>query len=246
MSYLHKCAAVLALLLAPQACLAEGFLRHNVALELVLAADNSGSISAETQIAQRLGYAKAFRDPDLQRALFSGPMGDVAVVYFEWAGSEEQNVIVPWTRLSGTEDAIAFATRLEAAPINPPNGETSISEAMFFSESLFRASGYVGRRKVVDITSNGLNSEGRSLEDGLNSLRKIGATVNALLLPGSGSDKRGPYADLFFGYDGPQVSYFRHNVIGGPGAFILQVDPQLGFADAIWRKLVLEVAWADQ
>ncbi|MEJ0070446.1 MAG: DUF1194 domain-containing protein [Pseudomonadota bacterium] len=39
---------------------------------------------------------------------------------------------------------------------------------------------------------------------------------------------------------GPE--YFRQNVIGGPGSFLLQVESFSSFADAITQKLVSEIA----
>ena len=53
----------------------------------------------------------------------------------------------------------------------------------------------------------------------------------------------GPYGAMFTGYDGPIIDYYRSNVIGGPGAFAMAVDPADGLAPAIVRKLVLEIAW---
>ena len=38
---------------------------------------------------------------------------------------------------------------------------------------------------------------------------------------------------------------YAAEVIGGPGAFAISVDPKSGYGDAILRKLVLEVAWVD-
>ena len=36
--------------------------------------------------------------------------------------------------------------------------------------------------------------------------------------------------------------YYRQNVIGGPGSFLMQVDGFESFADAITQKLVSEIA----
>ena len=224
---------------------AESSTGQEVDLELVLAADGSGSVSTEMLRAQRMGFSSAFRDTDLQQALLSGPSGKVAVVYFEWAGQQDQRIIVPWTLLSNTEDVLAFAARLQDAPEVPLGGQTSISGAMYYAEFLLHSNGYTGLRKVVDIASNGINNEGRSVDDGLAVLHKIGVTVNALVLPAGGPEGTGHFARLFSFDDGQLNAYFRKNVIGGPGAFALEVDPDIGFADAILRKLAMEVAWAD-
>jgi Protein of unknown function (DUF1194) len=68
-----------------------------VDLELVIAADVSYSMDIEDQRIQRLGYVKAFRDPEVIRALRVGSLGRIAVTYVEWGGSAVQ--VIPWTLL---------------------------------------------------------------------------------------------------------------------------------------------------
>jgi hypothetical protein len=217
-----------------------------VDLELVLAADASGSVPSILLHAQKQGFAEAFRDPDLQDALFSGPLGRVAVVYFEWAGPGQQRLVVPWTVLTNAEDIAAFATRLEDAPDGAVGGETSISGAMLYAEYLIATNYFDGLRKVVDIASNGANSAGPPLDVALERLRASGAIVNALLLPQPGPDSRDPYKALFTGSDVPLDEYFQAEVIGGPGSFVLNVELEAGFVEAILRKLIVEVAWSMQ
>lgn len=214
-----------------------------VDLQLVLAADTSGSMGRSLAKAQRLGFAAAFRDPALQSAVASGPLGRVAVVYFEWSDRHDQEVVVPWTVLSAPDDMIRFAVALEAAETDNNSGETSISGAMLFAHRLLAESGFRSFRKVVDISGNGRNSEGPGTAVGLRLLRSGHVTVNGLVLPPANPD--GPYDALFTGYDGPLVDYYRQEVINGPGAFAIEVDPAEGFGGAILRKLVLEIAWAE-
>lgn len=215
-----------------------------VDLELVLAADASGSISSELAQAQKLAFAEAFEHPDLQAALVSGPLGKVAVVYFEWAGEADQHIVVPWTVLEGINDIQAFADRLRHGPSLIQSGETSISGAMLFASDLLNTNGVQGLRTVVDIASNGRNSDGPPVSVGLEALGSTGTVVNALVLPGRGIDQIGPYASLFSAGLGPMSAYFKKEVIDGPGSFVQEVDPDVGFSEAILRKLVMEVAWA--
>jgi hypothetical protein len=241
-------AALSLMLLAgfPVVAQADEPLRKEVDLELVLAVDASGSVSLELGRDQRLGFAAAFRDPDLQRALLSGPLGTVAVVYFEWASSADQRLVVPWTLLSTTREITAFADLLEDVDQHASGGGTSISGAMQFSRYLLGSNDYDGLREVVDIAANGKNTEGTPVGDSLQALRASGAIVNVLILPARTFVDEGPYAMLFRADDEPLDAYFRNHVIGGPGSFVMAVDPETGFADAILRKLVLEVAWSTQ
>ncbi|MEX0696697.1 MAG: DUF1194 domain-containing protein, partial [Dongiaceae bacterium] len=78
-----------------------------VDLELILAVDVSRSIDGDEHRLQREGYVAAFRHPDLLHAIRSGPIGRIAVVYFEWAGKRDQSVAVPWTIVGDANDANA-------------------------------------------------------------------------------------------------------------------------------------------
>ena len=58
---------------------------EEVDLELVLAVDGSGSISSSEFKLQLAGYSAAFRDPELQAAITSGPTGRIAVAMMIWS-----------------------------------------------------------------------------------------------------------------------------------------------------------------
>lgn len=245
MSALRSLAAACALLL-PQPIARAGpadFETREVDLQLVLAADRSGSMTGRLLRAQRQGFAAAFRNKELHDAILSGPLGRVAVVYFEWSDQLDQDVIVPWTVLADPDDIQRFAGDLDRAATPERGGETSISGALRFAHGLLASNGHTSRRIVIDVSSNGRNSDGPPLANALGMLREINATVNGLVLP-EGYDDPGPYAMLTSGYDGPLKDYFVREVIDGPGAFAIEVDPEAGFGAAILRKLVLEVAWA--
>ena len=54
-----------------------------VDLELVIAVDVSLSMDLDEQRLQRDGYIMAFRDPEVHKAITSGPNGRIAVTYME-------------------------------------------------------------------------------------------------------------------------------------------------------------------
>ena len=246
MSVIKSLANACALLLAGASAVADplGHETGEVDLQLVLAADRSGSMSRPLVEAQRNGFAAAFRTDELQNAILSGPLGRIAVVYFEWSDHSDQEVVVPWTILANADDIHHFARELERAAPPEKGGETSISGALYFAHRLLSSAGHLSRRTVVDVSSNGRNSEGPPVTEALGMLREMNATVNGLVLPEDDYDDLSPYAKLGFAYDGPLFDYFAREVIDGPGAFAIEVDPDTGFGPAILRKLVLEVAWA--
>lgn len=235
-----------ALVLAPQSLTATDANGppQRVDLELVLAADASGSVSPDLLQAQRAGFADAFRDQRLMRAILSGPYRRIAVTYVEWSGPRDQRTVVPWTLLDDPDDSMGFAADLDGAARAAPGGETSISGAIGHARHLIDSNAYDGLRQVIDLASNGRNSAGPPLAAATAGLWADGVTVNGLILPGGNYEMQGPYGMLFAPFDGPLERYFEAEVIGGSGAFVQAVDPAEGFEAAILRKLVLEVAWA--
>jgi len=218
-----------ALLWSPGARADGGFIEVDV--QLVLAIDISFSISTDEQDIQRQGYVAAFRDPEVIRAITSGLRGRISVTVLEWAGEDSQAQTLPWTLIADAEGAHAFADALDAAPVRR-SGRTSISQALEAGLSLMRASPFAAERHVIDLSSDGMNNDGRRV-DRLRDLAVYhGITINGLpILVGAGTATTTPLD-----------AYFRDCVIGGPGAFVAPVVHWRDFAGTLKRKLVLEIA----
>ena len=108
-----------------------------VDLALVIAVDISYSMDMDELALQRQGFADAFRSPQVHDAIRRGLLGKIAVVYFEWAGSWDQRVIVPWSVLDGPESASGFAEKVAAQPVRRAQ-RTSISGAIDFAMKLLK------------------------------------------------------------------------------------------------------------
>ena len=201
-----------------------------VDLQLILAVDVSRSMDAEEQRVQRGGYVAAFRHPDIAQAIEFGPLGRIAVTYFEWAGPLHQSVAVPWTVLANREDAEAFADALAAQPVLPEAG-TSISAALLFAEQIFAVSGVTGFRRAIDVSGDGPNNVGPPLAPVRQRLVATGVVINGLPIEVGAGD----HSDV--------AAYYARNVVAGPGAFSIPVEGRSSLADAILRKLVREIAW---
>ena len=109
-----------------------------VDLKLVLAADVSGSIDKDELQLQREGYVNALRNVEVINAALSGMRRRIAIAYFEWAGANDQRLIMPWTVIDDPDSAWSFAKALEKQPIGIAGGGTSISGALSFSSRLLR------------------------------------------------------------------------------------------------------------
>ena len=206
----------------------------DVDLELALAVDVSRSMDTEEQRVQREGYIEAFRHPDVIDAIRTGPLGRIAVTYFEWAGPGDRVTIVPWMLIETAEDGSAFAAQLERASITRQSG-TSISGAIRYAGGLFGET-FNGYRRVVDISGDGPNNAGSPVEEARDWLLEQGVIINGLPIMLNRVYGHGPFGI-------PELDiYYEDCVIGGPGAFVIAVRSPEEFAEAIRRKLILEIA----
>lgn len=205
-----------------------------VDLELVLAVDVSGSMDAGERLLQRDGYVQAFLHPDVIAAIGSGFTGRIAVSYVEWAGPRSQTMVMPWRVIDGKKTAEAVSAELARAE-SPRIRGTSISGALAFSGALFDGNGFAGGRQVIDISGDGPNNMGLPVVPVRDAVLARGVTINGLPVTLRPSGSWGLPAGLL-------DLYYEDCVIGGPGAFFVSVQAPEQLADAIRRKLVLEIA----
>ncbi len=198
-----------------------------VDLELALAVDASGSVSAHRFHLQQQGYAAAFRHPDVLKAIRSGATQSIAVIMYQWTGPSLQIVSVPWHRIHDLTSAEAFAAAIAEAPRQLFGGGTSISGAIDYGVTLFPMSGHGSARRIIDISGDGINNSGRAVMQARDEAVRAGITINGL-----------PILALEPSLD----RYFQEYVIGGPGAFTIPAADFETFGEAIRRKLILEIA----
>lgn len=204
----------------------------DVDLELVLMVDVSRSMTERELDIQRRGYAEALQSADVFAAVQAGLLQRIALSYVEWAGTQE--VIVQWRLLETREDLLAFAEAI-SPNFHPGLRRTSISEALVFAQNHIADNDYEGLRKVVDISGDGPNNQGRPVTRARDLALADGLIINGLPLmtqEGLGSQWHLERLDL----------YYQNCVIGGPGAFVIPVYDWEDFAEAVRRKLVLEIA----
>src|SRR5215212_8538910 len=164
--------------LASAAC-APGTARADVEVDLalVIAVDISYSMDPEELALQRQGFAEAFRAPVVHEAIRSGMLGRIAVIYMEWAGIGDQRVMVPWTVIEDPQTAGAFADRVAAVPVRRAQ-RTSISGAIDMGVKLLGQSGVDAARRVIDVSGDGANNQGRPVTQARDDALAQGITVN--------------------------------------------------------------------
>ncbi len=205
-----------------------------VDLELALGVDISGSVDEVEARLQRDGYVAALTDPAVIAAIRSGLLRRIALSYFEWAGEETQATVVGWTLITGANSARKFAAAISAAPVSRGR-YTSISSAIDYILPSFDGNSFAGTRRVIDLSGDGPNNAGRYVNRARDDAIKSAVTINGLPIVNQRPNR--------FGMPMPELDLYYHNcVIGGPGAFLVVAQDFRSFAEAIRRKLVLEIA----
>ena len=208
---------------------------ERVDLELVLLADASRSIDDGEIRFQRQGYAAAITHPDVLAAISHGYEQRIAVTYVEWGDAASQEVVVPWTIIDGPENAAAFADRLMAAP-RLATGPNAIGSALAAAHALIDGNEMEGTRKVIDFSADSAYSAGGvPLPMARAAAISAGITINglAILCRNCASGRPIDY-DL--------ESAFAALIVGGDGHFVVTADGDARFAEAVRRKLILEIA----
>jgi hypothetical protein len=200
---------------------------NDVDVNLVLAIDASGSVEDDRFELQKRGFAAAFRNPKVLQAIRAGSHQSIAVFMLQWTGPTDQEVMAPWTLVTNEASAAILAAVIEAAPRRLMGGGTSVSGAIDYSVRALAASPYRGTRRIIDISGDGSNNIGRPAEQARDEAVRTGIRINGL-----------PILTVEPDLD----QYFRQNVIGGPGAFVIPAKNYDQFAEAILRKLVTEIS----
>ncbi|MFY0690929.1 MAG: DUF1194 domain-containing protein [Paracoccaceae bacterium] len=216
------------------ACLASPLAAQDVDLELVLLADASGSIDENEIAFQRQGYATALTDPRVLEAITNTAYGKIALTYVEWASTGTEDVVVPWMVVETAQDAQRFADAL----IGPPRrayGRNAIGSALLKGLDLIETNEIDGWRKVIDFSGDSANNwNGPGIEGARTRVLDAGITINGLAILCRFCNGRPGYDNL--------EELYRDKIIGGPGAFVVTAENAQNFADAVRRKLILEIS----
>lgn len=205
-----------------------------VDVALVLAVDVSQSVDEDELKIQRRGYVDALTSKEVLEAIRTGLHGRIAVTYMEWGSDDQQSVLAPWYVVDGEQSAKEFVAQIAEAPIRNLY-RTSISMALRTAAELLETSGTEPVRKVIDISGDGPNNQGPSVEPVRDELVARGIVINGLPLIMHDADAAWSAQ--------PKVDeYYQDCVIGGAGSFMIPVAGLENFNNALKMKLILEIA----
>lgn len=196
---------------------------------LVLAVDVSSSVNEERFRLQMEGLAQALEEPAIQRAILGGPRGAVAITLVQWA--DRQDVTIRWLRIASVADAIKAAAMIRNAPRRP--GDFTCAAAMLHhvAAKVLPALPGDADRLVVDVSGDGKDNCNPAVpaEAERDALVALDVTVNGLpILEG---DEKDTIED-----------WYRRNVAGGPGSFVVPADGYADVGRAIRQKFLTEIS----
>ena len=209
-----------------------------VDLMLVLVSDVSRSVDDGEFQMQKQGYGAAFSDPRVIAAIRGGAIGAIAVSYVEFAGTHEARTVVDWHVVRDAESARALSGEIEAAS-RSYWGRTSISAGIDHAALMLAESAFETQRKVIDVAGDGTNNSGREAAAARDDALRAGISINGLAII---NDHPANYTFAHVQPPGGLTEWYRQNVIGGPGSFVVEVHEFGMFGEAMTRKLISEIA----
>jgi Ca-activated chloride channel homolog len=192
-------------------------------MALLLAMDVSGSVDASEYRLQVDGLAAALRDPDVTEALLTQR---AAVSVVQWSGVEEQELSIPWTRLSEPAEIDALAVQVEEMRRAFRLGNTGVGAAISFSTAQFDDVPDCVLW-VMDVSGDGDENVGFTVGTARRAAIGRGIIINGLAIEGPGT--------------GRSITNFYRNWVVTPGGFVETAENHHDFARAIRYKLLREL-----
>jgi len=209
-----------------------------VDVALVLVTDVSASITRSEFTLEKQGYATALQSRAFLAAIRHGMIGAIAVTYVEFAGVGQVATMVGWHLIRDAASARTFTAALVAAP-RSAIGRTAIGSGIAAATDDLAESGFTPTRRIIDVCGDGNSNAGVPLANARAAALKAGITINGLAIV---HEHPPPWLAAHVNPPGGIVGFYRDNVIGGPGSFVMHVHDNEDFSTAMTRKLVLELA----
>jgi hypothetical protein len=228
----------LALCSAPLLAPALAQAAEQVDLLLVFASDVSRSIDQPKFQLQREGYAAAIADKRVLEAITAGRNKRIAIAFVEWSGVSSQKVVIDWTVIDGPDAARKFGDQLIELPRSFAE-RTSIAGGIDFSMALLARAPYEAPRRTIDVSGDGTNNSGRDVTLARDEAVAQGVTINGLVIL---SERPLAWNPEHTNPPGGLAGYYRANVVGGSGAFVIVAEDFNSFGQAIVKKLIAEIA----
>ena len=203
-----------------------------VDLAIVVSLDRSESIDTDDARAQIEGLAFTLRHSRFRDTVAVGWYGSIALSVVTWSSFGRHEVILPWMRIAGAGDAAAAAVILERdyarQRIARHGSQTDIAFAIEVGMQQFDTLPWEASKSVINVVADGISNIGRVATVDRDGALARGFTVNGLIMA------RGSAIEVL-------SRYFEREVIGGPASFLQVSVSNEDFANAMLRKILLEM-----
>jgi len=218
---------------------------------LIVSVDVSGSVDQHRFALQKEGIAKAIEDPRVIAAMLGGPHASILFTMVLW--SERATVAIPWTRIASRRDALAVAARVRRTR-RPAGKYTCVAHMMrFISDFVLPTLPARPPRVVMDVSGDGVDNCDNDPATAQRRDRLVAAGVTINGLPINQGDAAQPLGGGSFRAPGRPFQprtfavrllepWYRKNVIGGAGAFLLPAHGYGDFDRAMKEKFILEIS----
>ncbi len=212
---------------------------EQVDLLLALAMDVSRSMDQPKFLLQREGYAAAIMNPQVLNAIRSGPHQRIAVCFIDWSGPGQQQLVIDWSVVDSAAAARRFGDQIFETSRSFYDS-TSIAGGIGFAATQIARAPFAAEREAIDVSGDGTNNSGRDVRFARDQVVAKGITVNGLVILTDIQLARNPQHT---NPPGGLEKYYRDNVIGGPGSFVMVAEDFSAFGRAMVKKLIAEIAW---
>lgn len=196
---------------------------------LILAVDVSSSVDNKRYQLQMEGIAAALEDEAVINTVLGGANGAILISMVTWA--DKPKLSIPWTMVSNVEQAKALAVTVRRLPQQEGSFTCAGRMARYIADKVVARMPAKAEKIVVDVSGDGPDNcnTGQLLENARSDLFGIGVTINGL--------------PILEGKDAVTIEeWYKDNIIGGPGAFIVAAKGFEDFARAFRQKFVVEVS----
>lgn len=203
-----------------------------VDIAIVVMLDRSESIDTEEARAQIDGLIFTLRNSRFRETIAVGWYGGIALSVTTWSSFGRHEVILPWTRIAsaGDADAAAAILKLDYArqTISKHGTQTDVAFSIEVGMKQLDALPWGASKSVINVVADGISNIGRIATVDRDIALARGITVNGLIMA------RGKAIPVL-------SRYFQREVIGGPAAFLQVSVSNDDFANAMLRKILLEM-----
>jgi hypothetical protein len=206
---------------------------------IVTGFDISYSIGPDDMRLEIEGMARAICSPEVLAAIRSGRYGRIGFAVFAWH-HDQFPMVVPWVVIASEADALAVAREIDARVAVNVETEaranqtfyigrlTNLSQAIDHAAEMIATAPYTTDRAIINIIGNGEDNVGEEAGFARERVITMGGTVNGVVL----------------GDDPLLLDYYRRQVIGGPGAFVISTGEAATFVEALTRKFLQDIVVA--